>query len=121
MSYLAQFKRTTEERGDPPRFLLGAIVVGLLVIAILWASVSRFSNRRRLRNLYLVKAEALIQHDAFDEATIALMKASDADPRDTTIKTELLKARIFKIATKYDQLDRLVNLQELDSAQSECE
>jgi tetratricopeptide (TPR) repeat protein len=107
---------------------LSRVYMGLLTLVIMIAIGAVLFRHSQIRstkietwNLYLTKANALMRHDKFDEAVAALEKATKVNPGDIHTETELLKARIFKLATRYDQLDRFVDLQQLDDAQKDCE
>ena len=77
-------------------------------------------NQKRIAELYLARAKALIRHDDYDEAAEALQKARSADPDNLQIETERLKAEIFQITKKYDELLRLMDFESLDRAEANC-
>jgi len=78
---------------------------------------SNRANKNQVANLYLTKANALMQHDKFDEAADALDKA---DLDNVQVQTEKFKAKIFTIAKQSDPLDRWLELEKLDEAEADC-
>lgn len=78
------------------------------------------SNRAEITNLYLAKANTLIAVDKFDDAAEALEKARSIDPGNLQVQSDQLKVAIFKIARESDPLDRILDLEKLDKAETDC-
>src|SRR5437879_6182950 len=63
-----------------------------------------YLNAKRIAELHLTRASELLRRDEFDEAIAELNSALQADKQNQRAYTELVKAKVFKIAAKYDQL-----------------
>jgi tetratricopeptide (TPR) repeat protein len=88
------------------------IVVGFLIFTAV--------NRKRVVGVYLQKATVLKSHDQYGAAIESLDKALLLDPQNLQIQTEQLTTKIFKLTRKFDPLNRLLNLDELDKAEADC-
>src|SRR6266508_5364374 len=109
-----------ESRSDSPSRVLYVTMAVLLIAAaayFLFSYRSNRANKNQVANLYLTKANALMQHDKFDEAADALDKA---DLDNVQVQTEKFKAKIFTIAKQSDPLDRWLELEKLDEAEADC-
>jgi tetratricopeptide (TPR) repeat protein len=101
--------------------LTNAVTLVLLIGAGVSFVLRSHVNKNRVVDLYLTIASAAIGHDHFDEAVNALSKAREIDPNNTKAETELLKATLFRISTKYDVLNRIVDSDQIDKARADCE
>lgn len=118
MAEAIKSKRTDDTRVLRRRGLAAMILVLILGGGAYFAFVR--TNQKRIADLYLSRAKALVRHDQFDEAAVALEKASLADPDNLQIQAEQLKAEIFQITKRQGDLHRLMDLESLDRAEAEC-
>jgi Flp pilus assembly protein TadD len=109
-----------KRNSDGSARLVHAVIFVAVMAACASLIVRLVSNKNRVTSLYLTKASAALQHDRFDEAVDALRKAGEADPSNTETQKELLKARLFKLVTKYDVLDNQVDSERVASARADC-
>jgi tetratricopeptide (TPR) repeat protein len=117
-------KKKRAKRTDDVRILRRrGLIIMLLVLVIGVAGYFVFPfriNQKRIGDLYLSKAKVAARHDKYDDAAVALQKASMADPGNLQIQTEKLKVDIFKIIKQYDAVNRLINFEKLDQAEADC-
>lgn len=118
MAEAVQSRRTHDRKVLRRRGLIVMTLVLSIGVSAYFALT--LTNRKRIGSLYLSRAKALVRHDEYDEAAEALQKASLADPHNLQIETELLKAEIFQITKRYDELHRLMDLESLDRAEAAC-
>ena len=102
-----------------PSWLLVALSLAMVIVAIVYVVFTRI-NTRRVVGVYLDKANNLKRHDQYGTAIETLDKAIALDPQNLHIQTEQLKIKIFKLTRKFDPLNRLLDLDELDKAEADC-
>lgn len=103
-----------------PSWLLVALSLAIAIVVVVYVVFTR-TNRRRVVGVYLDKANSLKRHDRYAAAIETLDKAIALDPQNLHIQTEQLKIKIFKLTRKFDPLDRLLDLNELDTAEADCQ